>query len=31
LFTLLLNLRMYLATEQTRLDELYLAEEDSAA
>jgi heme exporter protein C len=31
LFALLLNLRMYLATEQTRLDELYLAEEDSAA
>ncbi|HVH28899.1 MAG TPA: cytochrome c biogenesis protein CcsA [Vicinamibacterales bacterium] len=31
LFALLLNLRVYLATEQTRLDELYLAEEDSAA
>jgi heme exporter protein C len=31
LFALLLNLRVYLATEQTRLDELYLAEEDNAA
>jgi heme exporter protein C len=31
LFALLLNLRVHLATEQTRLDELYLAEEDSAA
>jgi heme exporter protein C len=31
LFALLLNLRVYLATGQTRLDELYLAEEDSAA
>jgi heme exporter protein C len=31
LFALLLNLRVYLASEQTRLDELYLAAEDSAA
>ena len=31
LFALLLNLRVHLATEQGRLDELYLAEEDSAA
>jgi heme exporter protein C len=31
LFALLLNLRVYLATEQTQLDELYLAEEDNAA
>jgi heme exporter protein C len=31
LFALLLNLRVYLASEQARLDELYLAAEDSAA
>jgi heme exporter protein C len=31
LFALLLNLRVHLATAQGRLDELYLAEEDSAA
>jgi heme exporter protein C len=30
LFALLLNLRVFLATEQARLDELYLAEEDAA-
>ena len=31
LFTILLNLRVYLGAEQARLDELYLAEEDGAA
>lgn len=31
LFAVLLNLRVYLAAEQARLDELYLAEEDGAA
>jgi heme exporter protein C len=31
LFAVLLNLRVYLAAEQARLDDLYLAEEDGAA
>jgi heme exporter protein C len=31
LFTLLLNLRVYLAREQAMLDDLYLAEDDGAA
>jgi heme exporter protein C len=31
LFSVLLNLRVYLASEQARLDDLYLAEEDGAA
>jgi hypothetical protein len=30
LFTLLLNLRVYLAREQAMLDELYLADDDGA-